>query len=90
MLTISQVASRFGLSRSTLLYYDTIGLLSPSLRSRANYRLYSPADVERKETALHHVLMGAPDAIEGGLAYVERRKPDWKLRVSKDWPDWPE
>ncbi|MCP3961623.1 MAG: MerR family transcriptional regulator, partial [bacterium] len=49
MLTISQVAARFGLSRSTLLYYDSIGLLSPSLRSRANYRLYSPADVERME-----------------------------------------
>ncbi|MGI9591604.1 MAG: enoyl-CoA hydratase-related protein [Myxococcota bacterium] len=48
-----------------------------------------PADVERKETALHHVLMGAPDAIEGGVAYVERRKPQWKLRVRRDWPDWP-
>lgn len=49
MLTISQLARRFGLSRSTLLYYDSIGLLSPSLRSRANYRLYSQADVERME-----------------------------------------
>ena len=49
MLTISQVARRFGLSRSTLLYYDSIGLLSPSARSRANYRLYSEADVERME-----------------------------------------
>jgi DNA-binding transcriptional MerR regulator len=49
MLTISQLARRFGLSRSTLLYYDSIGLLSPSERSRANYRLYSPADVERME-----------------------------------------
>ena len=39
---------------------------------------YDPADVERKETALHHVLMGAPDAIEGGVAYVERRKPEFK------------
>ena len=29
------------------------------------------------------------DAIEGGVAYVERRKPEWKLRVSRDWPDWP-
>ena len=48
-----------------------------------------PEDVERKETALHHVLMGAPDAVEGGVAYVERRKPEWKLRVSRDWPDWP-
>ena len=49
MLTISQLARRFGLSRSTLLYYDSIGLLSPSHRSRANYRLYSDADVERME-----------------------------------------
>lgn len=49
MLTISQLARRFGLSRSTLLYYDSIGLLSPSLRSRANYRLYSETDVERME-----------------------------------------
>ncbi len=49
MLTISQIARRFDLSRSTLLYYDSIGLLSPSLRSRANYRLYSETDVERME-----------------------------------------
>ena len=49
MLTISQLAKRFGLSRSTLLYYDSIGLLSPSLRSAANYRLYSQEDVERME-----------------------------------------
>jgi len=49
MLTISPLARRFGLSRSTLLYYDSIGLLSPSARSEANYRLYSPKDVRRME-----------------------------------------
>jgi DNA-binding transcriptional MerR regulator len=49
MLTVSQLARRFGLSRSTLLYYDSIGLLSPSARSEANYRLYSPKDVQRME-----------------------------------------
>jgi hypothetical protein len=41
MLTIGRLAERFGLSRSTLLYYDSIELLSPSARSDANYRLYS-------------------------------------------------
>jgi enoyl-CoA hydratase/carnithine racemase len=50
----------------------------------------SPADVERKETALHHHLMGRADAIEGVMAYLERRAPDWKLSVSRGWPDWPE
>lgn len=49
-LTISQLARRFGLSRSTLLYYDSIGLLSPSGgRSQSNYRLYSASDIERME-----------------------------------------
>ena len=39
----------FGLSRSTLLYYDRIGLLRPSGRSEAGYRRYSPRDLERLE-----------------------------------------
>ena len=48
------------------------------------------AQVERKETALHRVLMGRPDAVEGVMAYLEKRDPRWTLRVSKDWPEWPE
>ena len=35
------------MSRSSLLYYDKIGLLSPSGRSKANYRLYTQKDHER-------------------------------------------
>jgi enoyl-CoA hydratase/carnithine racemase len=51
----------------------------------------APADVERRETALHRLLMGRPDAVEGVMAYLERRAPDWKLRVPRDWPDeWPD
>lgn len=46
-------------------------------------------DVGRKETALHVHLMGKPDAVEGPLAWLEKRTPDWKLRVGSDWPDWP-
>jgi hypothetical protein len=33
--------------------------------------------------------MGRADAVEGPVAFLERRKPDWKLRVGRDWPDWP-
>ena len=50
----------------------------------------SPEAIERKETALHHHLMGQPDAVEGVVAFLERRPPKWSLRVSRDWPDWPE
>ncbi len=47
--TVGRLARRFGLSRTTLLYYDSIGLLRPSQRTRANYRLYSEKDVQRLE-----------------------------------------
>ena len=45
--TITRLARMFRLSRSTLLYYDRIGLLRPSERSDANYRLYGAADRKR-------------------------------------------
>jgi len=50
MYRITELASQFGLSRSTLLYYDRIGLLKPSGRSEANYRRYSAADRDRLES----------------------------------------
>jgi DNA-binding transcriptional MerR regulator len=52
METVGRLARRFGLSRSSLLYYDRIGLLSPSSRSRSGYRLYSDEDVARLEKIL--------------------------------------
>ncbi len=47
MLTVSKLASACGLSRSTLLYYESVGLLKPALRSTANYRRYGEKDLER-------------------------------------------
>jgi len=46
MFTIGQVAKKYALSRSTLIYYDRIGVLTPSGRSASNYRLYSNTDLE--------------------------------------------
>lgn len=46
-LTIGRAARAAGVSRATLLYYDRIGIVSPSARSPAGYRLYAPADLER-------------------------------------------
>ncbi len=57
-LTISRVAKRFGLSRATLLYYDRAGVLRPSGRSAAGYRLYSPEDVERLEAIRRYRELG--------------------------------
>jgi DNA-binding transcriptional MerR regulator len=46
-LSVSKMAANFGISRSTLLYYDSINLLKPSKRTNAGYRLYNDADLER-------------------------------------------
>jgi len=40
MLSVSQIARRFGLSRTTILYYESCGLLKSGHRTSANYRLY--------------------------------------------------
>lgn len=47
MLSISQTGRKFGLSRSTLLYYDRLKLVRPTYRTAAGYRLYSVADEAR-------------------------------------------
>lgn len=49
MFTIGQLAKQSGLSRSTLLYYAKLGLLTPSGRSPSNYRLYSQQDLKTLE-----------------------------------------
>ena len=58
--TIGRLAKTVGLSRSTLLYYDRIGLLRPINRSGGNYRLYSAGDVERLRRICTYREMGIP------------------------------
>lgn len=60
MVTISSLAKSSGLSRSTLLYYDRLGLLRPSGRSGAGYRLYAPADADRLQEICLYRQIGIP------------------------------
>ena len=50
MFRITECARKYGLSRSTLLYYDKIGLLTPSVRNATGYRLYSLEDMDKLAT----------------------------------------
>jgi DNA-binding transcriptional MerR regulator len=50
--SVSELASRAGVTVRTLHHYDEIGLVVPSGRTPAGYRVYGPADAER----LAHVL----------------------------------
>lgn len=47
MMTVKQVSEQTGVSVRTLQYYDKIGLLSPAGYTKAGYRLYDQAALER-------------------------------------------
>lgn len=46
-LKVGELSKRSGLSVRTLHHYDSLGLLKPSVRSDAGYRLYGAADIQR-------------------------------------------
>lgn len=46
-LTIGQLASRCRVPRTTVLYYEQVGLVAPVARSEAGYRLYSEQELAR-------------------------------------------
>lgn len=50
----------------------------------------TPQEVERLESALHLHLMDGPDVREGPVAFLEGRAPNWRQRVSTDFPAWPQ
>ena len=46
-MRIGELAHLAGINPRTLRYYERIGLLAPSARTEAGYRLYSDADADR-------------------------------------------
>lgn len=60
MYTIGHLSREFHLSRSTLLYYDSIGLLCASGRTQGNYRQYSTQDRDRLSRICTYREAGVP------------------------------
>ena len=88
LLSVGELAKRSGLTVRTLHHYDSIGLLVPSSRSDAGYRLYDRANIERLHriqalrrlglslTDIGNTLSGPDlpltDVIDRQLAQIER------------------
>ncbi|WP_448329534.1 MerR family transcriptional regulator [Sulfitobacter sp. M13] len=53
MLTIGAVARSAGSKVQTIRYYEQVGLLKPTRRTRGGQRRYSVADIDRLEFILH-------------------------------------
>jgi len=47
LLRIQEVASELGLTTRAIRYYEELGLLKPAARSKGDYRLFDPDDLER-------------------------------------------
>lgn len=82
MLTVTQLARRCGVSRTTVLYYESIALLRPALRSAANYREYSEKELQRLQLicayrnsglTLEDIRTILDDEKEGAVAVLKRR-----------------
>jgi DNA-binding transcriptional MerR regulator len=75
-LTVGELARQTGVSVRTLHHYDEIGLLSPSGRSEAGYRLYREAEVARLQQIVSLKQMGF------SLTEIKEclTRPDFSLR----------
>jgi len=58
--TVTQLARMAGLSRTALLYYESVGLLQPARSGTGNYRRYSQKDRQRLEQILFYKRAGLP------------------------------
>lgn len=57
-LTVGQVAQQYGITVRTLHHYDKIGLLTPSERTLAGYRVYTGPDLQRLATVVVYRRLG--------------------------------
>ena len=82
MYTIRDLCKASNLSRSAILYYDSLGLLKPTERSASNYRLYSDESLKTlKEICLYRdagvglsdigELMNVSDGSDKGVLILE-------------------
>jgi DNA-binding transcriptional MerR regulator len=92
MLKIGQLAKHAGLTVRTLHHYDDIGLLRPSVRTDAGYRLYHRDDVARLQQIQALRQLGVPLADIGhflahsgtsALAIVERQLAALQKRIDE-------
>lgn len=87
---IGELAQRAGINPRTLRYYERIGLLAPSARTEAGYRLYSDQDADRlafirRAQALGLSLAEIADIIalrDGGIPPCRHVRALAELRIS--------
>ncbi|GAM77760.1 transcriptional regulator [Vibrio ishigakensis] len=60
MYSVSKLAKLCGLSRTTILYYEKEGLLTPAMRSENGYRWYSDKELDKLKAINSYRSFGMP------------------------------
>lgn len=90
--TTGQIARLAGISARTLHHYDTIGLLVPSGRSPAGYRLYTATDLQRLQQILFYRELGfslreiaalLDDPAASAVTHLRRQRRLLKQRIER-------
>ncbi|MBK9100866.1 MAG: MerR family transcriptional regulator [Austwickia sp.] len=90
-VTVGRVVGLFGVTRRTLHHYDEIGLVVPSVRTPAGYRLYTEADLTRLQHVVVYrrlgfaleeiaLLLDQPDSVE---AHLHRQRAAVTTRLTE-------
>ncbi|WP_153504128.1 MerR family transcriptional regulator [Cumulibacter manganitolerans] len=89
--TVGKVAETFGVTVRTLHHYDEIGLLAPSARSGAGYRLYTDADLARLQQIVVYRRLEIPletirellDGDESAIEHLRRQRATVMSRLDE-------
>ncbi|MCG9698251.1 Zn(2+)-responsive transcriptional regulator [Shewanella sp. Isolate11] len=87
MYRIGELAKSCEVKADTLRFYEKHGLLAPSMRSDAGYRLYTDADVERLRFILRAKAVGFTLAEITELLSIELDKSNWACADVKGMVD---
>ena len=70
---------------------DMVVNCSPLVMGMHKRLLWQGLDMKRDalvdwETRALHDTLARPDAMEGGMAWFEKRSPNWTSSIPRDWP----
>ncbi|SKC31570.1 HTH-type transcriptional regulator ZntR [Photobacterium piscicola] len=81
MLTVTHIAKQFGVSRTTILYYEKEALLMPAYRSENGYRWYGDKEVQRLKTITSYRSYGLSIA---SIRTLLNRNAESQTQILKD------
>jgi DNA-binding transcriptional MerR regulator len=73
-LTVNEFAKLTGISKSTLIYYDKVGIFMPTMRGENNYRMYAPNQLTTVNQIRVLTELGVP--IKKIKSIVSERSPE--------------